>query len=101
MKKTLLLIFATILITFSCKKKETAAPAPVVNATTGTPVLQGDNGTFSSNYNTTQYANVFYLDSSVNATFYESQTVGAAYVTAGTVSINANRTFVKTIYLKP
>jgi hypothetical protein len=82
------LIFPTIIILvttfFACKKKE-STPIPTTNSTTS---ANGDYGTFLSAYNVSQLGSTFYMDSTINATFFDSPLITHNNISAGIVSVN-------------
>jgi hypothetical protein len=86
MKKLILPAIIILFITLiACNKKE-SAPAPATNNTTTT--VGGDNGTFLSAYNVSQFGTTFYTDSTINATFFDSPYSTHNNISAGVVSVN-------------
>lgn len=87
--RTIILIIITFTFLLGCKKKESSPPANTTSSTGGAPILSGDHGTFLSAYTTTDFGNnSFYLDSTVQASFYIAPSATNSIVSAGTVSVN-------------
>lgn len=81
------IIAGSLLFTF-CKKKDKVAEQPSTNPTTVIP--SGDYGTFTSSYNGYEFADgSVYLDSAVQASFYDSPLFGHSNILAGVVSVNS------------
>ncbi len=92
--KSIISFFLIVALFFTfCKKKEKSANEPTAtNSTTSTSTTTGDGdlGVFLSVYNTTKFGdNSLYLDSSVQASFYDSPLSTHTTITAGTVSVNS------------